>query len=238
MSREILFKGKRIDNGKWITGDYLFYSIQAFIIERGSLDKVKIKRDTVCQYTGLSAFYENENGEDVEAPLWEHDLLEIKFDGQTILAEVTYEGGGFILVSNDFVDGYIPLMDIVECEDTLWVRGKVVGNVFDNPELLDKNYECTERFEISFMESKKNLLDKTIENYSISIDSLKSHAFDIKGYIKDVAKENNIPSCDVFVQVTYEQDGEYVDSDEIYFKYDDETKNVESEMDLEDDRDM
>ena len=98
--------------------------------------------------------------------------------------------------------------------------------------------QCTERFEISFMESKKNLLDKTIESHSISIDSFKSHAFDIKGYIKEVAKENNIPSCDVFVQVTYEQDGEYVDSDEMYFKYDDETKNVESEMDLENDRDM
>lgn len=97
---------------------------------------------------------------------------------------------------------------------------------------------CSKGFEISFMESKKNLLDKTIENHSISIVSLKSHTFDIKEYIKDVAKANKVPSCDVFVQVTYEQDGEYVDSDEMYFKYDDETKNVESEMDLENDRDM
>lgn len=130
-------------------------------------------------------------------------------------------------------------------DDELKIAKDFVKEKLSDKEYL-KNYglskeqvsQCTERFEISFMESKKTLLDKTIESHSISIDSLKSHAFDIKGYIKDVAKENNIPSCDVFVQVTYEQDGEYVDSDEMYFKYDDETKNVESEMDLENDRDM
>lgn len=125
-------------------------------------------------------------------------------------------------------------------EDELKIAKDFVKEKLNDEEYL-KNYglskeqvnQCTERFEISFMESKKNLLDKTIESHSISIDSLKSHAFDIKGYIKDVAKENKVPSCDVFVQVTYEQDGEYVDSDEMYFMYDNKTNLVESEIDLE-----
>lgn len=100
---------------------------------------------------------------------------------------------------------------------------------------------CEERFDISFIQpskdgetfEEKTVFEKTICNHGLSVDSLKESPFDIKAYIEDIAKENKLPSCDVFVQITYEQDGEYVDSDEVYFTWDSETKALESEYEME-----
>ena len=120
--------------------------MQDFICKRGTLERIKIEPRTLSQYVGINTYYENEKGEEIETPLWEHDLLEIKNDGygaygDTIVVEVMFECGTFILVSDEFVDGYIPLFDIVEYGEVPYINGKVVGNVFDSPELLDKNNE-------------------------------------------------------------------------------------------------
>lgn len=65
MSREIKFKGKRIDNGDWVYGYYLktgkeFYgkekhmiAIEGSIQNYAGLDFVEVDKKTVGQYTGL-----------------------------------------------------------------------------------------------------------------------------------------------------------------------------------------
>lgn len=57
--REILFRGKRIDNGRWEEGYFLKYALiyeeQTYILPLGSVcdSGIEIDPETVCQYTGL-----------------------------------------------------------------------------------------------------------------------------------------------------------------------------------------
>ena len=63
MKREILFKGKRVDNGEWIFGDlikgnvktYIFYNLpfELKIESNFNIDKFEVHPKTVCQFTGL-----------------------------------------------------------------------------------------------------------------------------------------------------------------------------------------
>ena len=61
--KEILFRGKRVDNGEWVEGDFTkgIYEKKAFVcrwaenFDNGSISRIKIEviPETVGQYTGL-----------------------------------------------------------------------------------------------------------------------------------------------------------------------------------------
>lgn len=211
-------------------------------------ERVVYEKSPFINKFSVESFYDYESEADFETISRAREMDE-KYDGDNFSGRNDSYDFNLYDTLEDALNHHHKRIDLVNFEnltdDELKIAKDFVKEKLNDEEYLKKYglskeqvNQCTERFEISFMESNKNLLDKTIESHSISIDSLKSHAFDIKGYIKDVAKTNKVPSCDVFVQVTYEKDGEYVDSDEMYFKYNNETKNVESEIDLEDEKDM
>ena len=125
--REILFKAKRIDNGKWVEG-YYFYNPNIdkhFIHTWLTGGYIAVDKNTICQYTGLT--------DDEECKIWENDVVVYSWtDGQdeaeTEETTVLYDGHGFRPFIWDYdCDGCCMYNEIIEI--------KVIGNIFDNPEL-------------------------------------------------------------------------------------------------------
>ena len=119
--REILFKGKRIDNGEWVEGllwkkkynsNKIF--ISCFPDEDDNEEAYVVDSKTICQYTGLT----DKNGNKI----WENDVVDVQH--YAIKAhKVKWEYGGFYVGINGLLCHYNTV-----CE--------VIGNIFDNPELL------------------------------------------------------------------------------------------------------
>jgi uncharacterized phage protein (TIGR01671 family) len=139
--REILFRGKRIDNGEWVYSQTVFSHLDNFYIPAQnlkctvmrSLDTVgniseirckdgkcffRVQTETIGQFTGLT----DKNG----AKIFEGDIV----DCLDYLGEVYYDPDGcYDLRDNtgemrgDFIG-------------TCYSR-EVIGNIHDNPELLE-----------------------------------------------------------------------------------------------------
>ncbi|MGG1442126.1 YopX family protein [Brevibacillus laterosporus] len=65
-------------------------------------------------------------------------IVEFQHEERTIICTVCFECGGFMLVSNEFEDGFIWFSDVVESDGKYnWIPGtKVIGDIYQNPELL------------------------------------------------------------------------------------------------------
>lgn len=125
--REILFRGKRIDNGEWVEGFYNHipyvgkdeHMIQT-VLENGKIGMLHdIYPCTVGQYTGLK----DKNGKRI----FEGDIAKV-LQGKDI-AYVGFENGAFMLYPKT---GKV-------YERTLWSYWyndwdvEVIGNIHDNP---------------------------------------------------------------------------------------------------------
>ena len=141
--REILFRAKRIDNGEWVSGYYVYdYAHNAHFIFKNqfvcpncindrridySVCDYEIDPDTLCQYTGLK----DKNGNRI----WENDIVRIENSMDEGIGNIEFYGGMW------YVDGEPSnsLHDIVEYDDG---ELEVIGNIFDTPELLKGGLTC------------------------------------------------------------------------------------------------
>ena len=135
--REILFKAKRIDNGEWVEGCYVTSDGKSFIcmdiVEHYcviALRWFEIDPETLCQFTGLC----DKNGNRI----WENDILMAHLD-ESYPEDVTYEtvewgvAGWVGHEANSIGRQYLDEFDTKYYE--------VVGNTFDNPELLQEEHK-------------------------------------------------------------------------------------------------
>lgn len=144
MKQEILYRGKRIDNGEWVYGFPIFYKAGQVgiakvtdamrIIPANDGSEVwdiqnlfcpKISRETLSQYIGLP----DKNGNKI----FDDDIVKVEW----------YDGDGNYIISNGvigynektccyciYLREYFCYLDIA-----LHPEMEVVGNVFDNPNL-------------------------------------------------------------------------------------------------------
>lgn len=123
------YKGRRLDNGEWIKGDLLVQKYRGrtryYIgyVQNGSIEGFEVDSVTVC----ISTLLNDAHGDSI----WYGDIIVDTITGKTYV--VSYEcshRGGFSLIENGHYAGVFgELTEPMYCE--------VVGNVYDNPELLD-----------------------------------------------------------------------------------------------------
>lgn len=128
MKREIKFRGKRIDGEGWAVGSYieaeLNNGIAHSIVPYGRFEPVvEVDPGTVGQFTGLK----DKNGREV----YEDDVvLQQQYGGGKGKMVVRFEKGAFIV-------GYHQWNMVKTKPMLLNVRCEVIGNIHDNPELLE-----------------------------------------------------------------------------------------------------
>lgn len=141
--REILFKGKRIDNDEWVEGSLIDLDIDSgycYIVppyKKASTLPINflitsrmewVVSETLCQFTGLY----DKNGNKI----WENDIVtcQTRYGGD--IGKVVFHNGKFCVLWNSTYH----YSRNGKCENYYDINAKnsVKGNVFDNPELLQE----------------------------------------------------------------------------------------------------
>ena len=162
MEDRYLFKAKRTDNEEWVTGSLITCGDGTCKIATRYLDDsaniailicvYDVDRETICQCTGLK----DKNGN----LIWENDFVDFlghkgaiyfkcgsfgigyrkNIDWEEIQANIMCVTGCENLLYACENDNYISLWEIYwnfNDEDDLVNTVEVIGNIFDNPELLE-----------------------------------------------------------------------------------------------------
>lgn len=129
MEERYLFKAKRIDNEEWEQG-YLFGIWEKRYILWGMTNDIpnmiEVDPTTICQCTGLK----DKNGN----LIWENDVVRVCWQDNEAqceeIAQVTWDKFGYYPWLDEYhCDGCDLFNEVLDIE--------VIGNIFDNPELLE-----------------------------------------------------------------------------------------------------
>lgn len=128
--REILLKAKTI-SGNWVNGLLSNKDDKWYISNKAGMPfAYDVRPETLCQFTGL--FDKNGN------KIWENDILMAHLDESypedTTYKTVEWGVAGWVTHEAGFTDReYLDEFDLEHFE--------VVGNIFDNKELLQEGYK-------------------------------------------------------------------------------------------------
>lgn len=138
MSREILFRGKRTDNGEWVEGYfvkgewyfdkkeiYALLPLDLCFFPRCEISEwVEVDSKTVCQYAGIRTY---KNGRKI----FEGDIIKVN-DFWTGVVVWEFNDTSFEVEPIDHMEAMESLGVVVNGN-----KVEVIGNIFDNPELLE-----------------------------------------------------------------------------------------------------
>ena len=137
--REILFRGKRIDNGEWVKGYYSYEtdecSFELHLISDNKSVVTEVVPETVGQYTGMK----DKNGKKI----FEGDIVrltdehnEMEWTAVVVFGNPNgdYNWGWQLNAIEEF-DGNKDILLWVDMEES-GAYCEIIGNIHDNPELL------------------------------------------------------------------------------------------------------
>ena len=133
--REILFKAKRIDNGEWVEGliwkkkpnaNKIF--ISCFPDMDDNEEVYVVDPNTICQYTGLT----DKNGNKI----WENDIIEVKNNKRHFISQIEWDDYAKGFSFQDSKSTWCGL-DAFASGGCYRFGCKVIGNVFDNADLVE-----------------------------------------------------------------------------------------------------
>jgi len=133
--REIKFRGKRIDNGKWVYG---------YLTDKAEIYGIKVYPKSVGQYIG---FKDNPPSHKIRLAMYEGDIVRL----YTFFSEEESELNDSTIHRIEYrLDEDFPGFDLVpygdwECNGISWalcdaecVGIEVIGNIEENPQLLEQ----------------------------------------------------------------------------------------------------
>ena len=139
--RKILFRGKRVDTLEWIQGTLYNMSNNhnPFIMLEDRFGcSYPVLRETVGQFTGLT---------DADGiPIFEGDMFE-PYDDEFDKSVVEFRNGAFRVVTYGITGAMMPYGwdetaggygELDEHDLIDWVDCGVIGNIHDNPELMEE----------------------------------------------------------------------------------------------------
>lgn len=143
--RDILFKAKRLDNGKWVEGNLILSNdaeedYKIIIIPNTDADMFVdgcvyqdlgfekwyiVDPSTICQDTGLT----DKNGKKI----WENDICNCVYDARFATRVIVWDEYELDFKGTNGKDNYGKEFDYLGCCEEI----EVIGNIFDNAELLE-----------------------------------------------------------------------------------------------------
>lgn len=133
--REILFRGKCVDNGEWVYGNLITDDDDVYILPQKNLSKgidiggwidgvqsYEVNPETVGQYTGLKDLHGTR--------IFEADIVKVYdvYCNETVVGVVEFCDGSFRIYDKDFTS----------YDRWMYCKVEVIGNIHDKPELLER----------------------------------------------------------------------------------------------------
>lgn len=150
--REILFRGKSINTGEWVSGMNIFFacnhertSFGALITPSGThidhsvvdgnrmqhlYDSVEVDVETVGQFTG----HVDKNGKKI----FEGDIIDMTGEWWDACGPAGHDSPICAVKFDPFTGGFEPFASY-DCDCGVYINAagcEVIGNIYDNPELL------------------------------------------------------------------------------------------------------
>ena len=141
--KTIKFRGYNLKNNKWIYGYYFVNRGQHFVVEDGianpqnTWEDYLVEADTIGQFTGLL----DKNGVEI----YEGDIIGCHNPSIKHLIFYNEKQGRFMAALNGDIENYF--VGVCGLDDSRWnVSKKVIGNTYDNPELINgkEKQQCQE----------------------------------------------------------------------------------------------
>ena len=137
MNNIYLFRAKRIDNGEWVEGYYVLIDVYHYIytgnLYNGGLyvvaERFEIDIDTLCPCTGLK----DKNGNLV----WENDVVAYLDAYSTENGYAEADCVGKVIWDDETLSFQVTERLSAESYEVL-DECSVIGNIFDNPELINE----------------------------------------------------------------------------------------------------